>query len=114
VPNGNIQFAANKSRGLGELTVDVNVPTELDTDEVRLRLDDVMEDLKQDGRLTGRLAAGPVAAGVEPTGDDAVVVKVKAQTRPSRRDEVEKVIRSKVEQELRPPRSKRRRDPGGS
>lgn len=110
VPNGNIQFAANKSRGLGELTVDVQVPTDLDTDQIKVRLDEMVEDLKQDDRLRGRIASGPFAAGVESADGDEVTVKVKAATRPSRRVEVEKVIRSKVEQGLRPPsRSARHR-----
>jgi small conductance mechanosensitive channel len=108
VPNGNIQFAANKSRGLGELTVAVKVPTELDTGEVRLRLDQVVEELKRDGRLQGRLAAGPEVASVEPADGEGVVVKVRAATRPSRREEVQNVIRSKVEQELRPARSRKK------
>jgi moderate conductance mechanosensitive channel len=111
VPNGNIQFAANKSRGLGELTVDVKVPTQLDTGEVRLRLDQVVEELKRDGRLRGRLAAGPEVASVEPAEEQGVVVKVKAATRPSRREEVQNVIRSKVEQELRPARSRKKPNP---
>jgi small conductance mechanosensitive channel len=110
VPNGNIQFSANKSRGLGELTVDVNVPTDLDTDEVRLRVDEAVEELKTDGRLRGRVAAGPVVEEVKSADEDSVVVKVKAETRPSRRQEVERVIRSKVEQELRPSRSRKKRD----
>jgi small conductance mechanosensitive channel len=108
MPNGSIQITSNKSRGTGELTVDVHVPTELDTDEVRLRLDEVVEELKQDGKLRGR-TAGPVAADVERTGEDGVVVKVTARTRPSRRKEVEDVIRTKVERELRP---RKRRKPG--
>jgi small conductance mechanosensitive channel len=110
VPNGNIQFAANKSRGLGELTVDVQVPTDLDTDEIKVRLDEMVEDLKQDDRLRGRIASGPVAAGVESAEGDEVTVKVKAATRPSRRREVEKVIRTKVEQGLRPPRTRSKRE----
>ena len=112
VPNGNIQFASNKSRGVGEITVDVQVPTDLDTDEIRVRLDEMVEELKGDAALRGRVASGPVAAGVESRDGEEVTVKVKAATRPSRRGEVEQVIRKKVEQGLRPPpsRSKRRRD----
>jgi small conductance mechanosensitive channel len=112
VPNGNIQFASNKSRGLGELTVDVQVPTDLDTDEIRVRVDELVEELKQDDQLRGRVASGPIAAGVESTDGDEVTIKVKAATRPSRRGEVEKVIRKKVEQGLRPPSSRPKRQRG--
>jgi moderate conductance mechanosensitive channel len=114
VPNGNIQFAANKSRGLGELTVDVQVPTDLDTDEIRVRVDELVEDLKQDDQLRGRVASGAVAAGVESTDGDEVTVKVKTATRPSRRGEVEEVIRAKVEQGLRSPRTRPKREPNGT
>ncbi|HJP66012.1 MAG TPA: mechanosensitive ion channel family protein [Actinomycetota bacterium] len=104
VPNGNIQFAANRSRGVGRVVVEVTVPSDLDVSEVRRRLDGVVGALRSDAQLQARLASGPETVDIESRTDE-LLVTVAAETRPSRRDEVEAEIRRRLERELDPRRT---------
>jgi moderate conductance mechanosensitive channel len=97
IPNGNIQFASNKSRGRGEVTVDVRVAAQEGPESLQRRVDELLDELHGDEGLRQRLSASPLSAEVEPTSEGQAIVKVAAETRPSRREEVEGEIRKRIQ-----------------
>jgi moderate conductance mechanosensitive channel len=100
--NGNIMVVTNRSRGMGRLVVELQVPHAGSLKDLRDRLDELVDELRQDERLR-RLAPDGIEAGeLEPTGGDDVVVSVIARTRASHRDEVEREIRRRINRALVP------------
>jgi moderate conductance mechanosensitive channel len=96
VPNGNVQLVSNRSRGQGPVFVDVVVEAGADPAEVAGRLDDLLAELRKDAGLTRLLASGPYRMGSEPGPDGQTVLRVSAETRPSRRDQVEGELRTRL------------------
>lgn len=102
VPNGNVQLVSNLSRGQGPVFVDVVVAEGADPLDVGSRLDGVLAELRRDPGLTRLLASGPYRVGSEPGPDGQTVLRVCAETRPSRRDQVEGELRARLRQALPP------------
>jgi len=100
VGNGNILFVANRSRGTGHITVEVNVPRSGSLRDMERRLDDALEHLRDDPAMREMLAGGPVAVGIEPVDRDLVRASVSAKVWASRRDQSEAALRRELSRRL--------------
>lgn len=100
VPNGNIEVIGNKSRGWARAIVDVQVSRDENIERVRGVLEDLFAELDRDPAFRGGLFSPPTVLGVETLGDYQVVVRVVAETRPSRRWDVERELRKRIKQRL--------------
>lgn len=96
VPNGNIVVASNKSRGWARAIVDVRAAYDEDVDALRGVLDELFEEIRGDQELSDWIHDGPSVLGVERLSQDALVVRVIAETRPSKRLHVERVLRERI------------------
>ena len=96
VPNGNIQLVSNKSRGWARAIVDVRVAYGEDVDRVRGILEDLFEELRLDETLSDWVREGPSVLGIETLSDYALVVRVIADTRPSKRWDTERALRERI------------------
>jgi small conductance mechanosensitive channel len=96
VPNGNIQVVSNKSRGWARAIVDVRLPYGEDVDRVRGILEGLFEELHNDNTLSDWIREGPSVLGVERMADYALIVRVIADTRPSKRFDAERVLRERI------------------
>lgn len=96
VPNGNIQVVSNKSRGWARAIVDVRVAYGEDVDRVRGILEELFEDLRLDESLSDWVREGPSVLGIETLADYALVVRVVADTRPSKRWDTERALRERI------------------
>ena len=94
--NGNILAVRNRSRGEGELRVELTVPNVRDLAQLRARLDDAARALRDDERLRAMLSSGPDAVEVVPTKEGGAVVIVEAHTLASRRKRAEEAIRTRL------------------
>jgi small-conductance mechanosensitive channel len=99
VPNGNIQIVSNKSRGWARAIVDVRVGFTEDVDKMRGILEELFDELKKEEQLKESLYDGPSVLGVE-RADYGLVVRVVADTRPSRRFDVERQLRERIARRL--------------
>ena len=96
VPNGNIQVTSNRTRGWGRAIVDVRLPYDQDIEQVRGILNDLFDELREVAPFVGALRDGPEVLGVVQLTDTAQVLRVTAETIPSKRWEVERVLRERV------------------
>lgn len=96
VPNGNIQVVSNKSRGWARAIVDVRVAYGEDVDRVRGILEELFDELHADDTLKDWIREGPSVLGIETLSDYALVVRVVADTRPSKRWDTERVLRERI------------------
>src|SRR3990170_22787 len=96
VPNGNIQLVSNKSRGWARAIVDVRVAYGEDVDRVRGILEELFEELRLDETLSDWVREGPSVLGIETLSDYALVVRVIADTRPSKRWDTERALRERI------------------
>jgi len=95
VPNGNIQVAANKSRGWARAIVDVRVAYGEDVEHIRAILGGLFDDLRE-RELKGPLRSGPEVLGVQTLAADALVLRVIADAAPGSSAEVERVLRERI------------------
>jgi small-conductance mechanosensitive channel len=100
IPNGNIQLVSNKSRGWARAIVDVRVAYGEDVDRLRGTLEDVFNEIRQDELLGEWIYEGPSVLGMETLSDYAKVVRVVADTRPSKRWDVERALRERITRRL--------------
>jgi len=100
VPNGNILLVSNKSRGWARAIVDVRVAYGEDIDRVRGILDELFEEVRMDASLEDWIREGPSVLGVERMADYALVVRVVADTRPSKRWDTERALRERISRRL--------------
>jgi len=100
VPNGNIQVVSNKSKGWARAIVDVRVAYGEDVDRVREVLEELFEEIRKDTVLKEWIMEGPSILGVESLADYALVVRVVADTRPSKRWDAERRLRERVTRRL--------------
>jgi len=96
VPNGNIQFLGNKSKGWSRAIVDVNVASGEDLDHVREILDELFEELRQDKKIAELLFSGPTTLGPEQLGDSKVAMRIVADTRPGKKPDLERELRKRI------------------
>jgi small-conductance mechanosensitive channel len=99
VPNGNIQIVSNKSRGWARAIVDVRVGFTEDVDKLRGILEELFDELRKEEQLKEWMYDGPSVLGVD-RADYGLVVRVVADTRPSRRFDVERQLRERIARRL--------------
>jgi small conductance mechanosensitive channel len=100
VPNGNMVLVSNKSRGWARAIVDTPVAYQHDPELVREVLDELFEELRTDPRIQEWVMDGPSVLGVETTSDTGVVIRAVAETRPSKKPEVERLLRDRITHRL--------------
>jgi moderate conductance mechanosensitive channel len=100
VPNGNIVVVSNKSRGWARAIVDTKIAYGHDPDEVRGILDELFADMRTDEQMKDWVMEGPSVLGVETTSDTGVVIRAVADTRPSKKVDVERAMRARITKRL--------------
>jgi len=96
VPNGNIQVTSNRTRGWGRAIVDVRLPYDQDVEQVRGILNELFDEIRDAAPFDGALREGPEVLGVVQLTDAAQVLRITAETIPSKRWEIERVLRERV------------------
>jgi moderate conductance mechanosensitive channel len=96
VPNGNIVVASNRSRGWARAIVDVRAAYEEDVDRLRNVLQELFEELRADPTVGEWIHDGPSVLGMERMGQDALVMRVIADTRPSKVMDLERILRERI------------------
>jgi small conductance mechanosensitive channel len=96
VPNGNIQFLGNKSKGWSRAIVDLNVAYGEDLDQVRDILDELFDELREDKDTAPLLFSGPTVLGPEQMGDSKVTMRIVADTRPGKKPDLERELRKRI------------------
>jgi len=100
VSNGKIVSALNRSRGRGRLQLEVRVPSEADVGRVREELDRTLREIREDRRVARTFYTGPELDRREADGVEFLTIRV--ETRPERREEVERALRQALDRRLRP------------
>ena len=100
IPNGNIEGIGNQSRGWGRAIVDISVARTEDLDRVRGLLDEVGEEIFNDETVQGSLLSRPTVLGVEEVRANAAIFRVVADTRSSRRWDIERELRRRMQLRL--------------
>lgn len=100
VPNGNVLYVGNTSKGWARAIVDVRVSYEENVDRVRAVLDELFEELRGEEGLQGAFFTGPDVLGLEQIGEKDVVLRIAAEVRPSRRGDLERELRKRIKQRL--------------
>jgi small conductance mechanosensitive channel len=100
IPNGNILVVSNKSRGWARAIVDVRVPLGEDIGRVRTTLEELFAEMRKDPVLRDWIREGPSVLGIETLADSGQVLRVVADTRPSRRWDTERQLRERITRKL--------------
>jgi moderate conductance mechanosensitive channel len=100
IPNGNIQLVSNKSRGWARAIVDVRVAYGEDVQRVRELLEELFDELRAEPAMRDWLMEGPSVLGIETLADYGQVIRVVAETRPSKRPDTERVLRERISARL--------------
>ena len=100
IPNGNIQLISNKSRGWARAIVDVRLAYGEDVDRVRGVLEELFEEIRENGSLRDWVMNGPSVLGIETLAEFGQVVRVVADTRPSKRYDTERILREQITRRL--------------
>jgi len=104
VPNGNIVLVSNKSRGWARAIVDTAIAYGQDPEQVRELLDELFDELRvelrNDPKMKGWVMDGPSVLGIETTSDTGVVIRAVAETRPSKKADVERILRARITRRL--------------
>jgi small-conductance mechanosensitive channel len=100
VPNGNIIVASNRSKGWARAIIDVRTAYDEDVEHLRSVLEELFEELKGDRTLSEWIHEAPSVLGVERLGHDALVMRVIADTRPSKVMDVERLLRERITRRL--------------
>jgi small-conductance mechanosensitive channel len=100
VPNGNINVTSNKTRGWGRAIVDVRLTFDQDVEHVRTVLRDLFRDLAGVEPYATGLREEPKVLGIVQLAVDAQVLRVTAETIPSRRWEIERELRERITMRL--------------
>ena len=100
VPNGNIIVASNRSKGWARAIVDVRTAYGEDVEHLRSVLEELFTELEGDRTLSEWIHEAPNVLGVERMGQDALVLRVVADTRPSKVMDVERLLRERISRRL--------------
>lgn len=100
VPNGNIVVASNRSKGWARAIIDVRVAYGEDVEHLRGVLEELFAELEGDRTLSEWIHEAPSVLGVERMGTDALVMRVIADTRPSKVMDVERLLRERITRRL--------------
>jgi small-conductance mechanosensitive channel len=100
VPNGNILVASNRSKGWARAIIDVRTAYDEDVEHLRSVLEELFTELEGDRTLSDWIHEAPSVLGVERMGHDALVMRVIADTRPSKVMDVERLLRERITRRL--------------
>ena len=104
VPNGNIVLVSNKSRGWARAIVDTAIAYGQNPEQVRELLDELFDELRvelrNDPERKGWVMDGPSVLGIETTSETGVVIRAVAETRPSKKVDVERILRARITRRL--------------
>jgi len=100
VPNGNINVVSNKSRGWARAIVDVRVAYGENVDRIREALEELFDEIRMDTTMRDWIREGPSVLGIDALADYAQVVRIVADTRPSKRFDVERMLRERISRKL--------------
>ncbi len=100
IPNGNIQFIGNRTKGWARAVIDVGVGYGEDVDRVRDVLEELFEELRGDEELARRIYEGPSVLGVENLGEYEVLIRTTADVRPPHQWEVARELRKRIKKRL--------------
>ena len=100
VPNGNIEVTSNKTRGWGRAIVDIRLTFDEDVERIRVVLQELFDDLGDSEPFASGLRATPEVLGVIQLAMDAQILRVTAETEPSRRWEIERHLRERITNRL--------------
>lgn len=100
VPNGNIVVASNRSKGWARAIIDVRTAYDEDVEHLRSVLEELFAELEGDRTLSEWIHEAPSVLGVERMGHDALVMRVIADTRPSKVMDVERLLRERITRRL--------------
>jgi moderate conductance mechanosensitive channel len=92
VPNGLIQITRNKTRGWGRAIVDLRIALGEDPEKVRAVIEEKLADLVGQEPFASGLLQEPKIVGVTQLTDVAQVIRVTAETEPSKRGDVERAL----------------------
>jgi moderate conductance mechanosensitive channel len=96
VPNGNITVTSNKTRGWGRAIVDIRLAYDQDVDQVRTILQELFDELGGMEPFASGMRQAPEVLGVVQLAVDAQVLRVTAETIPSRRWQIERELRERI------------------
>jgi len=96
VPNGYIKVARNKTRGWGRAIVDVRIALDEDAARTRVVLEELLEELSSQEPFESALRRNPEVLGVTQVTETAQVIRVAAETEPSRRWDIERELRERI------------------
>src|SRR6476659_4706439 len=96
IPNGLIEVTNNRTRGWGRAVVDLPVSLDEDPDHVRSALEELVEEVAAQQPLDAWLRKPPQVLGVIQLTNVAQVIRIAAETEPSHRIDVERLLRAKV------------------
>lgn len=96
VPNGSIQITSNKTRGWGRAIVDIRIALDEDPDRVRASLQGLFDKIVHEDEFAGALRKEPQVLGVTQTTDTAQVIRVIAETQPTQRLKIERLLRERI------------------
>jgi small-conductance mechanosensitive channel len=100
VPNGNINVVSNKSRGWARAIVDVRVAYGESVERVRDVLEELFDEIRTETTMRDWIREGPSVLGIDALADYAKVVRIVADTRPSKRFDVERALRERIAHKL--------------
>jgi small-conductance mechanosensitive channel len=100
VPNGNIVVASNRSKGWARAIIDVRTAYDEDVEHLRSVLEELFTELAGDRTLSEWIHEAPSVLGVERMGHDALVMRVIADSRPSKVMAVERLLRERITRRL--------------
>lgn len=98
VPNGNLQIVGNRFRGWARAIIDVAVAYGQDIEHVKQVLEELFAEFSEDEELKDAFVDGPRVLGIERLGEYDVVLRVVAETSPSARLKLERVLRTRIKQ----------------
>jgi small conductance mechanosensitive channel len=96
IPNGLIEVTNNRTRGWGRAVVDLPVSLDEDPDHVRAALEELVEEVAAQPPLDAWLRKPPQVLGVIQLTNAAQVIRIAAETEPSHRIDVERLLRAKI------------------
>lgn len=96
LPNGNLQIVGNRFRGWARAIIDVAVAYGEDIERVKQVLEELFAEFGEDEELKDAFVDGPRVLGIERLGEYDVVLRVVAETSPSTRLKLERVLRTRI------------------
>jgi small-conductance mechanosensitive channel len=100
VPNGNIKYAMNRSRGRGHIAIRIDVPDGAAIERVQRAVEDEVDSLRAERGLMRSFFAGPNIERVNHDGGASLVIHI--ETRPERSAELEQDLASRIDARVRP------------